>query len=135
MAAITGWSSKMNFQRNKSKNNHDKDNNCRSTSPGRYSVSQLFGSSPKRRSPPQRSVTTQLFSSTPPPKYDDVNPNGSIKIPTAAVPVPPGRTITNPRISSCSTTASGCHSFICSLFIMARIKHNLRLQTICHLSI
>ena len=107
MAAITGWSSKMSFQRNKSKNNHDKDSNGRSTSPGGYSVSQLFGSSPKRRSPPQRSATTQQLSSTP-PKYDDtdLSSNRSTPTPTAAVPVPPGRTFMKVKLPSSSAAAS-----------------------------
>ena len=107
MAAITGWSSKMSFQRNKSKNNHEKDSNGRSTSPGGYSVSQLFGSSPKRRSPPQRSATTQQLSSTP-PKYDDndLSSNRSTPTPTAAVPVPPGRTFMKVKLPSSSAAVS-----------------------------
>ena len=106
MAAISGWSSKMSFQRNKSKNNHDKDSNVRSTSPGGYSVSQFFGSSPKRRSPPQRSATTQQLSSTP-PKYDEVDMsiNRSTPTPTAAVPVPPGRTFMKAKLSSSSAAS------------------------------
>ena len=107
MAAISGWSSKMSFQRNKSKNNHDKESNGRSTSPGGYSVSQFFGSSPKRRSPPQRSVTSQQLSSTP-PKYDEVDMtiNRSTPTPTAAVPVPPGRTFLKAKLSSSSAAAA-----------------------------
>ena len=107
MAAISGWSSKMSFQRNKAKNNHDKDSNDRSTSPGGYSVSQLFGSSPKRRSPPQRSATTQQLSSTP-PKYDDIDMsvNRSTPTPSPAVAVPPGRTFMKVKLSSSSAAAS-----------------------------
>ena len=97
----------MSFQRNKSKNNHEKDSNGRSTSPGGYSVSQLFGSSPKRRSPPQRSATTQQLSSTP-PKYDDndLSSNRSTPTPTAAVPVPPGRTFMKVKLPSSSAAVS-----------------------------
>ena len=122
MAAISGWSSKMSFQRNKAKNNHDKESNCRSTSPGGYSVSQLFGSSPKRRSLPQRSVTTQQLSSTP-PKFDDIdmNVNRSTQVPTAAVPVPPGRTIAKTKLATFSTSGSGCHGFSCPLFFQIEI--------------
>ena len=118
MAAISGWSSKMSFQRNKSKNNHEKESNCRSTSPGGYSVSQLFGSSPKRRTLPQRSATTQQLSSTPPTFDDlDMNVSRSKQLPTAAVPVPPGRAIIRTKPSSSSAATSGCHGFSCLLFI------------------
>ena len=107
MATLTSWSSKMNFHRNKSKNNHDKESNCRSTSPGGYSVSQLFSSSPKRKSPPQRSVTTQQLSNTP-PQYDDAemglsNPR---RLRTAGVPMPPGRSILKTKLSVSSAAAS-----------------------------
>ena len=129
MATISGWSSKMSFQRNKAKNNHDKDNNGRSTSPGGYSVSQLFGSSPKRRSPPQRSATTQQLSSTP-PKYDDVDMEigRSTPTPTAAVPVPPGRTFIKTKLASSSAAYSNVslikdsHSPSSGIFLMNQGK-------------
>ena len=107
MATLTSWSSKMNFHRNKSKNNHDKDSNSRSTSPGGYSVSQLFSSSPKRKSPPQRSVTTQQLSSTP-PQYDDgeIGLNKPMRLRTAGVPMPPGRSILKTQLSTSSAAAS-----------------------------
>ena len=147
MAAISGWSSKMSFQRNKSKNNHDKDSNVRSTSPGGYSVSQFFGSSPKRRSPPQRSATTQQLSSTP-PKYDDVDVsiNRSTPTPTPAVPVPPGRTFLKAKLSSSSTASApisnntysikDSHSPSSGVFIMnqGRVKYIIKNQFISQTS-